>query len=226
MNAVIYCSNTGECAKIAKYLADKCGYIALDLCAVESFVFDTAVLVFPVHCQNIPSAVKDFLSKLQVKDLAVVAAYGKMSYGNVLYEVQKGYRHKIVAAAYVPTKHAYLAEEGFENFSKLDPIVEKLKTPAPVKIPKSRKNPFANFMPAARSRAGVKLYADGNCNNCGLCSGVCGRGAINCGKPNNKCIRCLKCVENCPRSALHFTLRAPMRAYLKNYEKNKLIIYI
>lgn len=226
VNAVIYYSNTGECRRIAGYFADKCRYGLLDIYAVENCVFNTAVLVFPVHCQNIPSAVKSLLGKLQVKNLAVVAAYGKMCPGNVLYEVQKHYRHKIVAAAYVPAKHAYLDEDGFENFAKLDPIVKKLKNPAPVKIPKLGKNPFANFLPAFRSRAGVKLYSDAACNNCGACTAVCKNGAIFNGKPNKKCIRCLRCVESCPNKALHFSPRLPMRLYLNKKKKDKLIIYI
>ena len=226
MNAVIYYSNTGACRRIAEYLGDKSGFELRDIYGVESFVFDTAVLVFPVHCQNVPDAVKDFLSRLKVKALAIVAAYGKMSYGNVLYEVQNKYPHNIAAAAYVPTKHAYLDGEDFEDFEKLDPLLEKLKNPAAVKIPKSRKNPFANFAPKLRSRAGVKLYADAACNGCGICTAVCNTGAIKNGKPNKNCIRCLKCVSHCPQKALHFKCGLAMRLYLNSRKRDKLILYI
>ena len=226
MNAVIYYSNTGECKRIAQYLADKSGYNLLDIHAVTDFEFDRAILVFPVHCQNVPDAVKDFLKRLKTHALAVVAAYGKMSYGNVLYGVQNKYRHNIVAAAYVPAKHSYLQEEGFKQFEKLDCILEKLKNPASVKIPKSRKNPLANFAPKLRSRAGVKLYSDAACNKCGVCTTVCKNNAIENGKPNKKCIRCLKCVDACPQKALHFSLSPAMRSYLKKKKKADLIIYI
>lgn len=225
MNAVIYYSNTGQCRRIAEYLADKSGYALTDIYEAQNG-YSTVILVFPVHCQNIPAAVKTFLSKLKAGALAAVAVYGKMSFGNVLYEVQRRYRHSIAAAAYVPSKHAYLAEDGFEDFEKLDCITEKLKNPVAVKIPRSRKNIFANFLPALRSRMGVKLYADAACDKCGACTKVCKIGAMENGKPDKKCIRCLKCIEACPRKALHFSTRRAMRLYLKKRKKEDLIIYI
>lgn len=226
MNAVIYYSNTGNSKRVAQYLADESGFDLIDLYDVKDCGFDTVILVFSVYCQNIPAAVKALLKRLTAKVLIPVATYGGMSFGNVLYEVQKGYGHNIVAAAYVPAKHAYLPENGFEDFEKLRPILDKLKNPAQVKIPKSYKNPFADFAPGFRSRAGVKLYADAACTNCGTCAAVCKNGAIENGKPNKKCIRCLKCVNSCPQKALHFSLRLPMRNYLKKRKKDELIIYV
>ncbi|MDE7453935.1 MAG: EFR1 family ferrodoxin [Clostridia bacterium] len=226
MNAVIYYSNTGECRRVAEYLADKSGFDLIDIYDIKSFEFDTAVLVFPVHCQNIPRAVNDFLKRLKVKALVAVALYGKMSFGNVLYEVQKNYRHKIAAAAYIPAKHAYLDEKGFEDFEKLEPLIEKLKNPTEVKIPRSSKNPLADIAPQFRSRAGVKLYADAACNKCGACTAVCKNGGIENGKPNKNCIRCLKCVAACPQNALRFLFSPSMRAYLKKRKKTDLIIYV
>lgn len=226
MNAVIYYSNTGYCKCIAEYLADKSGFDLIDIYDVTDYSFDNVILVFPVHCQNIPIAVKSFLQKLTVKYLVSVAAYGRACRGNVLYELQKKYRHNIVGAAFVPTGHAYLQDKGFGQFEKLDPVLEKLKNPEPVKIPKSYKNPLADITPQFRSRAGVKLYSDAACTKCGACTAICKNGGIVNGKPNKKCIRCLKCVALCPEKALHFSLRPPMRMYLKNRKQNDLIIYI
>ncbi|MDE6293488.1 MAG: 4Fe-4S binding protein [Clostridiales bacterium] len=45
------------------------------------------------------------------------------------------------------------------------------------------------------------------------------------GKTNRKCIRCLKCVSECPNNALHFSTRLPMRMYLRKKKCDKLIIY-
>ena len=226
MNAVIYYSNTGECKKVAEYLAEKSGFDLTDIYDINGFDFDTAVLVFPVHCQNVPAPVRNFLSRLKVNALVPVALYGKMSNGNVLYEVQKNYRHKIIAAAYIPAKHAYLEEKSFEDFEKLNPLIEKLKNPTEVKIPRSRKNPLADIAPQLRSRAGVKLYADAACNKCGACTAVCKNGGITDGKPNKKCIRCLKCVAVCPQKSLRFSLSPAMRQYLKKRKKTDLIIYL
>ncbi|MDE7163805.1 MAG: 4Fe-4S binding protein [Clostridiales bacterium] len=227
MNCVIYYSNTEQSKTIAEYFSQKTSFPLFDINNLSSYDFDTVILVFPVHCQNIPKPVKCFLAKLQVKTLTVIATYGKMCYGNVLYEIQKHYKHNIVAAAYVPTKHTYLTESGFNDFNALCPIISKISDPTPITIPKSYKNPLSNICMGLRSRIGVKIRKDyNNCNNCGKCNAVCNNNAITYGKTNRKCIRCLKCVENCPTHALHFINRLPMRIYLSKNKTDKTVVYI
>lgn len=226
MNAVIYYSNTEQSKRIAEYLAKKTGFPLLDIFDLTEYEFDTAVLVFPIHCQNVPKPVKNLLTRLHVKALITIATYGKMCYGNVLYEIQKRYRHNIIAAAYVPTKHSYLNENDFSDFESLNPILDKINSLDKIVIPKAYKNPLSNVCKALRSRMGVKIYKDNNCNNCGKCNAVCNNSAIVYGKTNRKCIRCLKCVEQCPQNALHFTTRLPMRTYLRKKKCEKLIIYV
>lgn len=226
MNAVIYYSNTGQSKRIAEYFAKKTGFLLFDIFDFTEYEFDTAVLVFPVHCQNIPKPVKILLAKLHVKALIPIATYGKMCYGNVLYEIQKHYRHNITAAAYVPTKHSYLQENDFSDYESLQPILTKIDSFDKIIIPKAYKNRLSNICKCLRSRIGVKIYKDKNCNNCGMCNAVCNNSAIVYGKTNQKCIRCLKCVAQCPQNALHFYNRLPMRAYLRKKKCDKLIIYI
>lgn len=226
MNCVIYYSNTGQSKRIAEYLAEKTTFPLFDMFQLTEYDFDTAVLVFPVHCQNIPDHVKNLLKLLRTKHLAVIATYGKMCCGNVLYEIQKRYRHNIIAAAYVPTKHSYLTENSFTDFEALTPIISKIHDPAPITIPKSYKNPFANISIGLRSRLGVKIIRDEHCDNCGTCNAVCNNNAIVNGKTNRKCIRCLKCVTQCPQNALHFINRLPMRMYLRKQKTDKIVIYI
>lgn len=226
MNAVLYYSNTGESKRIAEYIADKTGYALTDITAVKEYAYEYAVLVFPVYCQNVPQAADKFLPRLQAEHLVTIATYGKMSYGNVLNEIQRRYAHRIIAAAYVPTKHAYLNEPRFDDFEKLAPLLDKLKSPTAVTIPKSHKNPLSNFAPAWRSRQGVKIIRSEACNGCGECERNCPEQAIQNGKPNRKCIRCLRCVESCPQKALSVKLRSPLRNYLKKPKTTDLIIYV
>ena len=98
-NAVCFYSETGETKRIAGYFAKETGYPLTDITEKgiaktkvkerETFYYDNLVLCFPVHCQNIPGLVKDFLSESKINNLTVIASYGKMNHGNVLYEVQK-----------------------------------------------------------------------------------------------------------------------------------------
>lgn len=226
MNAVVYYSNTDQSKRIAEYTAQKTRFPLFDIFALTEYEFDTMVLVFPIHCQNIPQQVKDLLKLLRTKALIPIATYGKMCYGNVLYEIQKRYDYNIIAAAYVPTKHTYLNENDFTDFESLNPILSKINNPTQIKLPKTYKNPLSGFFKGSRSRMGVKIYKDNNCNNCGICNAVCNNNAIAYGKPNRKCIRCLKCVAQCPNNALHFTTRLPMRIYLRKKKCDKLIIYV
>lgn len=226
MNAVLYYSNSGESKRIAEYLADKTGFALIDLNAADNLQYERALLVFPVYCQNVPQAVKEFLRKLKTEYLALIATYGRASYGNVLNEIQREHRHRIIAAAYLPTKHSYVDEERFDEFDRLAPFIEKLGGNGEITIPRSRKNPFAAFAPQWRSRLGVKILCSSDCNGCGTCDRVCPQNAITRGKPNNNCIRCGKCVVNCPQGALTLKPSRIMRAYLKKRKRTELKIYI
>jgi ferredoxin len=227
MNAVVFYSNTGQSRSVAKYLARQLCYPIVDIEKIEGACYKNLVLVFPVHCQNIPDVVKTFLQTAKIEHLTAVATYGKMCYGNVLQEIQHRYHQNIVAGAYIPTKHSYLEnDDAFEDFERLTPLVEKIKRPSKIIIPKSYKNLFANLFPALRSRLGLRISKSTNCNNCDVCARHCAFKAITLGGTNGKCIRCLKCVKVCPNHALRFKLSLPLKIYLRKKKVEKLIIYV
>lgn len=226
MNAVLYYTNTNQSKDIAEFFGNRTGYPLLDICKLKEYSYRNAVLVFPVYCQNLPQPVKEILKSLTVEYLTVIAVYGRMCYGNVLQEVQKKYSHKIIAAAYVPTKHTYLCEKPFCDYNSLEIIIEKIFNPAEILIPKSYKNPLANLFKGIRSRVGVKIVKNNLCNNCGICEMNCHYKAIKNGKVNGNCIRCLRCVADCPNKALDFSLRLPLRLYLNKQKIDKTVVYV
>lgn len=226
MNAVIYYSNTGQSKRIAQYFSEKTAFSLYDIFGLPTYSFDTAILVFPVHCQNIPKPISDLLKRLNVQALIPIATYGKMCYGRVLYEIQKRYNHDITAAAYVPAKHAYISESEHFDYESLNPLLSKISDCTPIIIPKTYKNPLSNLCKGLRSRMGVKIYKNKNCTDCGACTAACNNNAINNGVTNRKCIRCLKCVAECPNNALHFKNRLPMRLYLRKNKINRTVIFI
>ncbi len=227
MNAVVFYSNTGQSKAIAAYLANQLGYPLADMETKCAEHYQNLVLVFPVHCQNIPDIVKIFLKNISVENLTAIATYGKMCCGNVLYEIQKKYQKNIVAGAYIPTKHSYIDNDDvFCDFDELKPIVEKVKEPSYIQFPKLYKNSLADVSPKLRSRLGLTIQRSADCSGCNLCAERCAFGAIQSGITNSKCIRCLRCVESCPRQALKIKLGLPLNLYLRKKKTNKLIIYV
>ena len=227
MNAVFFYSNTGQSKIVAEYFANQLEYPLVNVETEYAKHYQNLVLTFPVYCQNIPDAVKIFLKNVSVDNLAVVATYGKMCCGNVLYEIQKSYKKNIVAGAYIPTKHSYINnDDAFLDFDKLTPILEKIKEPSYIQLPRLYKNPLADIFPTLRSRFGLTIQKGADCNGCNLCAECCSFGAITTGKTNRNCIRCLRCVESCPRQALKIKLGLPLKLYLRKKKTNKLIIYV
>ncbi len=226
MKTVAFYSNTSESENIAKYLAGKIGCEIVDITKTERYDFDELIFVFPVYCQNIPKRAEEFLGKIRCNSIIPIATYGKMSYGNVLNDLQQKFPHKIISAAYVPTKHTYLDEKRFDDFDKLDILTEKSSADDAIMIPKTKKSFWADLLTEQRSRLGVKLIRTERCNNCGICTENCPEKAINNGITDNNCIRCLRCVENCPEKALEYKLIYPMRKYLSKVKCDEIKIYV
>ena len=227
MNAVVYYSNTGQSRAVAEFLANQLKYSLTNIETGDLEKYENLVLVFPVHCQNIPDLVKVFLGKITATNLTIVATYGKMCPGNVLHEIQKKYCFNIIAGAYVPTKHSYIEEDDiFDDFDKLSSLIDKIQNPSLVQIPTRYKNLFANAFPKLRSIVGLRICKNSKCNDCNICGKNCFLGAMENGVTNGKCIRCLKCVENCPQKALVVKKTFFLKVYLRKKKMNEIIIYV
>ena len=220
MNVVYYFSGSGNTKEVATHIAQELDFPLEEISENTPDRTETAVVVFPVYCQNIPKPVKRFLETLECEKIALIATYGRISHGNVLKECEKIVKAKIVAAAYVPCNHSYLdVNDGFDKAS-FKPLITKIKQSNAmdcVKIPKARKNVFAKFMPSLRSRIGVKIIKTDSCTDCGKCGEICPANAIKNGITNKNCIRCLKCVTYCTNNALSFKLSRVLSDYLKRH---------
>ena len=216
MTAVYYFSGSGHSRAVAEYLARE---LDTDLIEITNSTpipsCDTAVIVFPVYCQNIPAPIIPFLKSLNTNSAALIATYGGISHGNVLFEAAKMIEPAVTASEYIKTGHTYLGESAEFDPSDLTEVIKKIKLGQPNEAARSRKNPLADFFPAWRSRIGVKIRRLDTCTSCGKCTERCPMNAINNGIPNNNCIRCLRCVSECPNGALEFSLSPIMKFYLK-----------
>ena len=222
----IYCfSGSGHSLAVSKELSQM-----LD-CEIrpignETTTEDTAVVVFPVYCQNIPKPVKQFLKGLEAKYITLIATYGKISYGNVLYEAQALVKGQVIAGAYIPIGHTFLNGDFSFDTEQLLPIVQRIRVPQKVQIPKQRKSPLAYIFPGLRSRIGVKIKKGNNCCSCGLCEKNCPVGAIRNGRIHSQCIRCLRCVTSCPHEALQYKNSRILDIYLNSYCKEEYVLYL
>lgn len=226
MTEVYFFSGSGHSFAVADYFAKQLQTSITEITKSVRGSAETAIVVFPVYCQNIPCTVVSFLKNLKARYAVLIATYGGISYGNVLFEASKLTKADVIAAAYVPTGHSFLKEGTEFGSSALAPIFEKLEKPSNAKIERTRKNPFADFFPAWRSRVGLKITRTNDCDECNLCGRSCPVGAIKNGNIGRCCIRCLHCVTVCPKKALRIKQKGILKLYLKQKKKSETVLYL
>lgn len=229
MSVVYFFSGSGHSEAVAKFFAEELNTECLPInnsSECNMLKSDYAIIVFPVYCQNIPAPVKKFLKILEAENAVLIATYGKVSCGNVLFEAARYVNCRIVAGAYVPIGHTFLHGDFVFDKLALHPVLERIGKNKAVSISKRKKNVFSGFFPNWRSRVGVKIYRLQSCNSCNICGRNCPVGAIDRGKINHKCIRCMKCVTNCPCDALVFKNSKILQSYLERHTKNEVILYL
>lgn len=223
----VYCySGTGHSRAVASFIAEKLQTTVCDIDFTRKTVEETAVVVFPVYCQNIPSVVKAFLQAHSTKYWVLIATYGRISHGNVLWEAAKIAKSCVIAAAYIPMGHTYLDASTDFDKKALDGILERIQNPRPAILKRCKKNLLANVFPNWRSRLGVKITRSRRCTGCNLCGEHCPVGAITAGRIHESCIRCPRCVSQCPEKALSFRLHPALKWYLKKQKKESPTIYL
>ena len=224
---VIYCfSGTGHSRAVARYFASALDAPIYEIGKDPAVSSDVAVVIYPAYCQNIPVPVKQFLPSVKAKNVVLMATYGKMGCGNVLWESARLVSGQVIAGAYVPMGHTYLEEDTAFDSGNLQPVLERIRDPKPVLIPRRRKWWLADVLPGFRSRISVKLEKTRDCTQCGLCVSSCPMGTMENGKPGKNCLRCLRCVKICPAQAIRVSYSLVLRRYLRKPKQNEWIIYI
>lgn len=227
MTAVYCFSGTGHSLAVARFFARRLGTDVRPITDVFPAA-GTAVVVFPVYCQNIPAPVKEFLGKLDAAYVVLIAVHGGISSGRVLQEAAGLVSGTVIAGASVPAGHTFLREKPSFDADALLPLLARIDRPEPVLLPRTEKIWYASLFPRWRSRMSVRLFCTDSCVGCGVCGQQCPTGAMVQGNPNRNCIRCLHCVTVCPHGALDFRLRPILRQYLARHagESGKAVLYL
>jgi len=226
MTAVYCFSGSGHSLSAARFFARR---LKAEVRSVhDGFLTpETAVVIFPVYCQNIPAPVRQFLKTLRADHAVLIAVHGGISSGCVLYEASKLISGTVIAAASVPAGHTFLGEDASFDEASLMPIFDRIAHPAPARIPRTKKIWYASLFPGWRSRMSVRLIRSAACDGCGRCEKSCPTGAMHRGKANRKCIRCLRCVTVCPRGALSFRTGAFLQKHLiRHARETKTVLYL
>ena len=226
MSEVWYFSAAGHSREVARFFAEKLNAPLKEIEAGAKGCANRAVVVFPVYCQNIPEPVKVFLKALQAGQVVLVATYGRMGYGNVLWEGARLLSGQVIGAAFVPTGHTYLKEDVPVDPAALEPLFERIRNPKSVSVPKLGKWWLADLFPAFRGSIGVRIRKNDACTHCGLCTLRCPMGAMQNGTPGKNCIRCLRCVGECPQKALSFSCHPVLRWYLRKPRQQETVLYL
>lgn len=225
MNRIFCFSGTGHSMAVAKFFADSLKTEITDISqdmAIPYTQSEISIVVFPVYCGNIPIPVKSVLPKINSKFFVLIATYGRISTGNVLWESSKLVNGTIIAAEYVPTGHTYLNEPPEFDVDILKMILLHIEHPKEIILRKERKGILPVIFPNFRSRLGIKIYRTADCNNCTLCEKNCPMQAITEGNIDKRCIRCLCCVKNCPKKALKVSYNPFLKKYLKHKRETEL----
>lgn len=226
MTAVYCFSGAGHSLTAARFFARRLGTKVRsvhDGCLTP----ETAVVIFPVYCQNIPAPVRHFLKTLRADRAVLIAVHGGISGGRVLYEAAKLVSGTVIAAASVPAGHTFLGEDASFDEAPLMPIFDRIAHPAPARIPRTKKIWYASLFPGWRSRMSVRLIRSDACNGCGRCEESCPVAAMHRGKANRKCIRCMHCVTVCPRGALSFRTGAFLQKHLiRHAHETETVLYL
>ncbi|MBD3213574.1 MAG: 4Fe-4S ferredoxin [Candidatus Lokiarchaeota archaeon] len=192
----------------------------LNLAKCEKFIFG-----FPVYGWRVPNVVREWLKTLEGKgrECAMFFTYGGINSGVVHYDTYKILNEndfKVLSSAEFIASHTYNLggwnilenrpnEEDFEiarqysrsilkQFQESNPILFQIKPHeySDKTLERIENNP----------KRMVKIPRwTAECDVCGVCNNLCPTNAIDAENQiikDEKCIRCLSCVFNCPESVL------------------------
>ena len=231
MTKVYYFSGTGNTYWSAKKLAERIGDAVLVSISREikqpgiRVEADAAVFLFPAYAYGMPTMVRRFLEKAEIRAayLAVLVSYGS-SPGGAPAEARRVLGRKKLPLNYagrIPAVENYIPIFGAQNAERRDRrlALQAAATEQAAAAIVSRANnrvptfrPFVSFVSvlfrSAHPRMNRLFRVTAACNVCGFCARICPAGAITMAPEGplfqSLCEQCQACLNFCPRSAINF----------------------
>ncbi len=199
--------------------------------------------VFPTYFFGIPSIVKEFIEKINLKNYKKNYVFAACTCGgnsgnlldifkrkiaqrgielNAAFEVKMSDNY-ILMFNLLPAadKIAELLKTAEEQMKQIIEEISNKKTIAP-KTSISTQLTTAFCYPIYKyGRSTKPFHASNDCIDCGLCEKICPCGMIHMqdGKPNwdkGKCTQCLACVHRCPKRAIQYGNKTLQRGRYTN----------
>lgn len=231
---ILYFSATGNskftAEKIAQAIGDKA--ISVESLSCEISISNNEVLgiVSPVHFQQLPIVVKEFLDKTKITVangayVFLVATYGTMS-GFIAEQTKRLLSNKgihLAASFSVCMPDVWTPIFDLTNKNKIKQSIESAKTEIDIisqKISVREKGnhtkhriPYFSHIILDKvfknARQTKNLFVEKSCIACGLCESHCPVNAIKItdGRPvwqPDHCSMCLRCLHHCPKFAIQY----------------------
>ncbi len=224
--AVIYCfTSTGNSLYTARKIAESIGAEVRPI-TYKSVTADDDVIgvVFPVFYLGVPKIVRDFATRLTVKNpnayIFAVATYGNAAFGAV-DEIRKCLcGRELSYAASVKYVENYLPEFKVNNTAEAHNAAEEriLSIIGDITARKKKRGGhytaihrvFRRIFYGDRNRGDCdkKFTVSDACTGCGTCAKVCSAKniTVTAGRPvfSHRCEHCISCLHCCPVAAINY----------------------
>lgn len=233
---IFYFSATGNSKHLAKVLAEKSGEELVDITECmrkNSFDFSAAQgerigFVMPVYFYGVPSAVLEFIQKLNISRDGETYVFSAFTCGATTAGAGKMLRKALskkgvsingqfavaMVDNYIPMYEISNKAEALAKLESAKPIMDKIA----ISVQNRENGDFDNIKgpevmthflyPLYRPfRSTKRFYATDDCIGCGICEKGCVSSAIEIknGKPvwiKKSCTNCLRCIHSCPQRAI------------------------
>lgn len=222
---ICYFSATGNSKRVAERIAEAIGEDAVSIEALDPAKVSGAKLslVSPVYFWTMPVIVKEFLEKVDPKELGfLIITYGSTT-GHFKLDAEAILKSEFQSSYEIRMPDTWTPEYDVSDQSSIKDQVAASEKSIDDLIASIKKGEKGNFITKTKSsltralsdkafhlaRATKNFHLADGCTGCGLCADRCPDKAIEIrdGKPEwvkDRCEICFRCLHHCPEFAIQY----------------------